>query len=219
MLWAISIVIVESRQAQLAIDRSTAYAAARGGVIFTLNLLSSEAKARGSYFPLSLSVGEAQLKVIARSERGKLDVNYGNLSYINRLLVRSNVNNNRATEIVELLKKRRAQSNIFLSTAEFQLYADLDGRVFKKISPYITVWAGPGTIDFGASAPELLSALGFRAVKSFPKLGSIFTLEVYVNLKNGFNYQLTQTIRLQNLDHIGRANVIRSEDSWFYHTP
>jgi hypothetical protein len=211
--------ITESKQGKLAIDRSTAYAAARGSIVLSLNLIISEDRARGSYFPLVLHLSAADVSVTAYSERGRLDLNYGNLNHIKRVLLSVDTDERMTSDIMLLLKARRENMSPFTSITEFQLEAGLDGVTFKKISPYITVWAGPGAFDIGAASSSLVSMLNLRPVRSFPKLDSTYTLEAKVSLKNGFSYQLAQTFRFRDGKSSNSASLLRSEETWSSRAP
>ncbi|WP_426199371.1 general secretion pathway protein GspK [Pseudomonas sp. DC3200b2] len=136
----------------------------------------------------------AILRISARSERGKLDLNSAPASTMVRFLQAFGADGPSAAQLTAALAHQREHSPL-RTPEELRPLPGMSATLHERIAPFITVWSGQAQPDAALAAAPLARALGLPRVAGMAlEPGQIFTITSRAHLPNGARATVRATL-------------------------
>jgi general secretion pathway protein K len=198
MAGVVSGVRIENRQSQNELQRSKALIAAESGIALAVKSLLNDSRAfvadgREHQYDLD----GVLLTFSARSEHGKLDLNFCQLELFSSLLRYMGATKQEAASFSYLLSQRRIEGKPLGHLEELLDVTSMNVDLYQRILPLVTLWSGRGVPDAAFAAEPLLQALQNKISPGVvSNSGSVLSIESSAELSNGFKAGLVATITL-----------------------
>lgn len=198
MVGVLSSVRVENHQSHNELQRSKALIAAESGIALVVkNLLSDPAAFIADGREHRYDLDGIRLTFSARSEHGKLDLNFCQMDHFSSLLRFMGATQHEAASFSDLLSQRRIEGKPLGHLEELLDVTSMNVELYQRILPLVTLWSGRGVPDAAYAAEPLLQALQKKISPGVvSNSGSIISIESSAELSNGFKAGLVATIAL-----------------------
>ncbi|NHN68207.1 general secretion pathway protein GspK [Pseudomonas fluorescens] len=209
VLWAVAVlgllmagvlsnVRIENRQSYNELQRSRALIAAESGIALTVkNLLNDPGAFIANGEEHQYDLDGTRLTFTARSEHGKLDLNFCQLEHFERLLRFMGASQHEAAVFSNQLSRRRVEGKPLGHLEELLNATSMSADLYQQILPFVTLWSGRGVPDAAFAAEPLLQALQDQIPHgNMSNAGSVFSIESSAELSDGFQAGLMVTITL-----------------------
>ncbi|WP_420235419.1 type II secretion system protein GspK [Pseudomonas sp. ABY48] len=209
MLWAVAVlgllmagvlsgVRIENRQSHNGLQRSKALIAAESGIALAVkNLLSDSGAFIADGREHRYDLDGIRLTFSARSEHGKLDLNFCQLNHFSSLLRFKGATQHEAASLSDQLSQRRIEGKPLGHLEELLDATSMNVDLYERILPFVTLWSGRGVPDAAFAAEPLLQALQNQIPHgAMSNAGSVIDIESSAELSNGFKAGLSATIAL-----------------------
>lgn len=209
VLWAVAVlgllmagvlsgVRIENRQSHNELQRSKALIAAESGIALAVkNLLNDPGAFIADGEENRYDLDGIRLTFSARSEHGKLDLNFCQLDHFSSLLRFMGATQHEAASFSDLLSQRRIEGKPLGHLEELLDATSMSVDLYQRILPFVTLWSGRGVPDGAFAAEPLLQALQEQIPHgAMSNAGSVISIESYAELSSGFKAGLVATIAL-----------------------
>lgn len=198
-----------------------AYAAEGGIELGVLNLLTPQAQrwpTDGSLFETKFA--DARLRIAIVDEAGKIDLNAAGYPLLNKLLLVAGVEWDRAAQITDAILDWRDNDDLrrvngaedadyrmagldygpsdssFLSVDELQLVLGMDGGIFEKIRPALTVYSGLPGVNPRFASPGVSAVIEGLAEAQTNASGLVYTIYVEAMTSDDLVSRVAATVTL-----------------------
>lgn len=205
-----------SRQTYAELQRSKALLAAEGGIAFAVHqLLSAPERFAANGHQHSTVIGDVKLAMVVRSERGKLDLNTGNLDYFSRFFRTMGASADEANKLSRQMREGRERGVPLQHLEDVLARTSMDALFYQRILPYITIW-GRGSVPDAAYADTVLVQALDLPEPHTPggNPGSVVGVEIVATLANGFSAGLLATVLIIPVEsEAGVFRVLRWQEN------
>jgi general secretion pathway protein K len=209
VLWAIAllglmigslveILRLENRQSAFELQQSRALLAAEAGLALAVEgLFVYPARWAADGRVYSVSFEHATLSLQVSSERGKLDLNFAALDSFERLAHALGATSEQSRQWGENLRQQRSVGPL-KALEQLQQFPGMDGRLYERLLPYLTLWSGLTAPDADMATPELLALLKLSRPKVALQRGpeSVVNVRVLATLDNQVSASLEAVVFL-----------------------
>lgn len=198
-----------------------AYAAEGGIELGVLNLLTPQAQrwpTDGSLFETDF--GDTRLRIAILDEAGKIDLNAAGYPLLNKLLLESGVDPDRAAHVADAILDWRDNDDLrrlngaedgdyriaglaygttdsdFLSVDELRLVLGMDASTFDKIRPALTVYSGLPGVNPQFASPQVTAVVEGLAEAQTSAGGLVYTIYVEAVTGDDIASRLAATVTL-----------------------